>query len=54
MYVYIHYHLDECEQRKKGLGKTIFWDKGNIYLEQLEYSYGPIPFTLTILAFKTT
>jgi len=27
MYVYIHYYSFECEQKKRGLERTIFWDR---------------------------
>jgi hypothetical protein len=27
MYVYIHYYSFECEQKKRELERTIFWDR---------------------------
>jgi hypothetical protein len=30
MYVYIHYHLNECGRKKSGLERTIFWDGWSI------------------------
>jgi hypothetical protein len=29
MYVYIHYYLNKCGQKKVGLERTIFWDGGS-------------------------
>ena len=42
MYVYIHYHSDECGRKKRGLERAIFWNGGSIiypYQLPLHYKY---------------
>jgi hypothetical protein len=30
-YVYIHYHLNECQRKKSALERTIFWNIRSIF-----------------------